>query len=215
MRIKENRRTLILIGLVAVAAGGVAYAAIPDGSRVIHACVLNTTKTIRLIDTANPRALTGHCVAGETPLDWNQAGTPGPAGAPGTPGGAGATYYAHTNIPATVSGPQFQSNLHLDVPAGSYVVTASVQVDSTGSAFIPMLCALTSPTTTGETFAAALRPGVVDAQTISLGMATTLTAPGRIDLVCLSNTAEDGASADVEGRQITATTVGAVFEQPQ
>ena len=85
-----SRRGLRLAAVVAVvlgAAGGIAYATIPDNGKVFTACVLNKVGTIRLIDTALPASnLMSHCTTLETQVNWNQLGPPG---VPGTNGAAG------------------------------------------------------------------------------------------------------------------------------
>lgn len=73
-----------------VAAGGIAYAAIPDSGGVYTACRLNATGTIRLIDPSLPASnLLGHCSSLETQITWNQKGQPGAAGATGARGPQG------------------------------------------------------------------------------------------------------------------------------
>src|SRR5207302_925806 len=68
---------------------GVAYAAIPDGSGVLHACYKTNGGQLRLVNTAS------ECVPSETAAQWNQTGAQGPAGAPG-PAGPGATTFTAT-----------------------------------------------------------------------------------------------------------------------
>jgi hypothetical protein len=53
-------------------AGGVAYATIPDAQGVIHAC-FKANGQLRVVES-------GRCSSGETALDWNQTGLPGPPG---------------------------------------------------------------------------------------------------------------------------------------
>ena len=84
------RRVLLFTAVLAVAAGGAAWAAIPDSGGVVHACVLNATKTIRLIDTAKPNELIGHCTSVETELTLNQQGQRGAQGPPGPKGDTGS-----------------------------------------------------------------------------------------------------------------------------
>src|SRR2546421_7485002 len=70
-------------------ASGVAYATIPDGGGVIHACMLNKVGTIRVIDPSQGQKCSTSL---ETPLDWSQkgsAGSRGPTGPAGPNGGAG------------------------------------------------------------------------------------------------------------------------------
>jgi Gp5 C-terminal repeat (3 copies) len=86
MRIRTDpgRRRLVLVAVVVIvlAAGGVAYATIPDANGVYTACRLNATGTIRLIDPSGPStSLLSHCTSLETQITWNQKGQQGPPGA--------------------------------------------------------------------------------------------------------------------------------------
>ncbi|HTZ06122.1 MAG TPA: hypothetical protein VMB53_10225 [Gaiellaceae bacterium] len=86
------RLSVVAVVLLA-AAGGIAYATIPDGNGVFTACKLNGVGTIRLIDPSAPHSsLLSHCTALETQVQWNasgQAGAQGPPGPAGSPGAAG------------------------------------------------------------------------------------------------------------------------------
>ena len=78
-----------LVAGLALGAGALAVAAIPDSSTsVISACMKTRDGTIRLIDYQAGR----RCVTGETLVTWNQKGATGavgPTGAQGTPGQTG------------------------------------------------------------------------------------------------------------------------------
>jgi hypothetical protein len=94
-RLRLGRRSLILVGVVVLAAaGGIAYASIPDSAGTYTACMLKATGTVRLIDRSlPPSSLLSHCTAYETQISWNQVGPqgpPGPKGATGPQGPAGA-----------------------------------------------------------------------------------------------------------------------------
>ncbi len=66
------------VAAVLVIAARVGYAAIPDSNGVIHACMLKSTGTIRLIDTSlGSQSLRGHCAALETEVTWSQQGPKG------------------------------------------------------------------------------------------------------------------------------------------
>lgn len=54
------------------AIGSVAWAVIPDSSGVIHGCRSNKSGALRVIDAPSQS-----CKTGETPLNWNQQGSPG------------------------------------------------------------------------------------------------------------------------------------------
>jgi hypothetical protein len=89
-----RRLGLLILTVAAVAtAAGIAYAAIPDGSGVIHGCYSNTSGAVRVIDTAAGQK----CSSAEKALDWNQAGQPGPAGPQGAKGDPGAPGTNGTN----------------------------------------------------------------------------------------------------------------------
>jgi hypothetical protein len=78
--------TAIVAVVVAVAAGSAAYAAIPDGNGVIHACYWKGGGgQIRMIDTDAGQK----CLATENALDWNQPGPQGAKGAKGDTGDSG------------------------------------------------------------------------------------------------------------------------------
>jgi hypothetical protein len=84
---------IALGGAVAlVAAAGIAYAAIPDGQGTIHACMLNATGSVRLIDPSlGAKSLLSHCTPAETAVSWAQQGPPGPIGPAGPQGPPGNT----------------------------------------------------------------------------------------------------------------------------
>jgi hypothetical protein len=83
-----TRRPIIALAVSAFAAAalaaGVAYATIPDGQGVIHACYKANKGDLRVVDD-------GACASGEVPLVWNQTGPQGPPGAQGPEGPAGAS----------------------------------------------------------------------------------------------------------------------------
>jgi hypothetical protein len=83
-RIIRSTKFWPLGGAVAVGLAGTAYATIPGGDAVIHACYAKSGGTLRVID-----ASVTNCKSGETALNWSQQGQPGPKGDPGEPGPAG------------------------------------------------------------------------------------------------------------------------------
>jgi hypothetical protein len=76
------RRTAIAAALALVVAG-IAYAAIPDPSGLIHGCYATKNGALRVI------APPAKCASTELALDWNQQGMQGPAGPKGDTGGPG------------------------------------------------------------------------------------------------------------------------------
>ena len=80
MQRSVRRRWLILAAaLFAAAAAGAAYATIPDGGGVIHACYnagSNPSGNLRVIDSEAG----AKCSKNEKALDWNQQGIKGDKG---------------------------------------------------------------------------------------------------------------------------------------
>jgi hypothetical protein len=94
-RLHNGRRGLVVAGVVAVvaaAAGGIAYASIPDSAGTYTACMLKATGTIRLIDHSLPASsLLSHCTTYESEISWNQVGARGATGPKGDTGARGPT----------------------------------------------------------------------------------------------------------------------------
>src|SRR5437870_13046100 len=77
-RVRLGALIAVAVGL---AAGGVAYASIPDSSGVIHGCRKTVGGYLRVIDSS-----VSACNAGETQLNWNQKGATGGRGPTGDKG---------------------------------------------------------------------------------------------------------------------------------
>ena len=92
-RVTRKRLVLLVVVVALVTAGGIGYAAIPDGNGVFTACRLNGVGTIRLIDPSVTPAssLLNHCTNLETKISWNQGGPTGPKGPTGDKGLTGDT----------------------------------------------------------------------------------------------------------------------------
>jgi hypothetical protein len=131
--------------------GGIAFATVPDSGEVIHACFkqIDATKlggaTLSVVDSESGAT----CKVGETALTFNQQGLPGPQGVQGDPGTPGAQGLQGDPGTPGAQGPQGDPGpsdaysarqgsvtltdartvvLARDVPEGSYVVTARVEV---------------------------------------------------------------------------------------
>src|SRR5690242_16275523 len=91
----------VLVGAGVALAGGVAYATIPDGSGVIHACYARSGGALHVIDTASDS-----CKSTETPLDWNTQGVPGPQGPQGPKGDKGDKGDTGDTGPQGLQGPK-------------------------------------------------------------------------------------------------------------
>jgi hypothetical protein len=80
-------RSALLTAAALAAAGGIAYAAIPDSGNVYTACMLKNIGTVRLIDSTLPSTnLMSHCTSFETQVTWNQQGQQGLPGQQGLQG---------------------------------------------------------------------------------------------------------------------------------
>ena len=78
---RPSAGTLIALIALAVASGGMAYAAIPSTGGVIHTCY-SGTGSVRVVDKDGGEV----CRASETALTFNQIGPPGPPGEDGEDG---------------------------------------------------------------------------------------------------------------------------------
>jgi hypothetical protein len=103
----RHRMGLLLLFTVAglTVAGGIAYATIPDGDGVFHACVNGKNGAVRLIDPSDP-GRAGHCKGNERAVSWSQTGPTGPTGPPGPPGSTGPTGATGATGPPGLSGLQ-------------------------------------------------------------------------------------------------------------
>jgi hypothetical protein len=63
----------VAIVALVIAAGGVAFATIPDSAGTIHGCYLGGSGNLRVVGSA------ADCRSNETPISWNQEGRPGPS----------------------------------------------------------------------------------------------------------------------------------------
>ena len=85
-RVRVGVLVVVVLGLTA---GGIAYASIPDASGMIHGCYLTKNGSLRVIQSPG-----GACTSGEIALNWSQTGpkgATGPTGTAGTNGTNGAT----------------------------------------------------------------------------------------------------------------------------
>ncbi len=87
-RFRPSPALVVSVVALTVAFGGVAWAAIPDSSGVIHGCYQRDHGQLRLIDTDQNQS----CNPSEVPIQWSQTGPqgqPGPQGAQGPQGQQG------------------------------------------------------------------------------------------------------------------------------
>jgi hypothetical protein len=133
------RRTFAAVAAVAALAlaAGVAYATIPDGQGVIHACYRTNKGDVRVIDS-------GSCAAGEAALSWNQTGPQGPAGPAGPQGLQG---------PQGPRGPEGPAGPPGDPATGATVYWVKVNADGTSVALVGHLVGKS-----GATYVVSLAP---------------------------------------------------------
>ena len=74
LRRRPSPATVIALTALIVAAGGAAYATIPDSGGKIHGCIGKSNGNLRVVESA------GDCRTNESALEWNRQGPPGPPG---------------------------------------------------------------------------------------------------------------------------------------
>ena len=115
---RSKKLAIVAAGAVAaLALGSFAFAAIPDGGGVIHACYNKGTGAVRVTDTVTN--LPKGCTVKETALDWNQQGGTSKAFT------ASAGY---VELPANTSTEVVSRTL----PPGTYVISAKTYVMAHG-----------------------------------------------------------------------------------
>jgi len=201
-------KSMATAGLVAgiIVSGGLAYAAIPDPDGTITGCytkqagLFDAKGAVRVVDSAS------ECRSSELVLTWSQKGQPGHDGADGEPGPQG---------PAGPAGPAATTNVYfvsypatdflapegapytlvsMDLPAGSYVLQARVNVRLHGAAdsVTAVLCSI--PGADSSQYVGGLDGYLEDAQ---MDLTSAITHPGgTVAITCRSNfLGVDGAQA--------------------
>jgi hypothetical protein len=141
IHIRRPSPALVLGTLVALAAlGGVAWASIPSTNGIIYGCYNKRSGVLRVINTS----VRQRCRRRESALNWEEVGpqgkrgATGPKGATGSRGQTGQTgqtgpegpsnaYFAAQTGTSKLSSSS-TNVLVLPVPAGKYVVSASVEI---------------------------------------------------------------------------------------
>jgi hypothetical protein len=196
----------LVIVAALLAAGGIAYATIPDGGGVIHACYQKNQGALRVIDTDKAQT----CSSSETPLTWSQTG---PQGQPGQQGPAGPTgpsdVWSIDGYDAGLTNLPFQTPVNLattsTLPAGSYFVQGETEANNVGGFDTNYFCDLVgSSTTYQDTRVTGTGPDWV---TIPVQAVITLTNPDAISLQC---EAADSGTSEAFNWQLAAIKVGTV-----
>jgi hypothetical protein len=117
---------LLFLAIAGLTAGGIAYATIPDGDGVFHACMKNNNGAVRLIDPSNA-GKQGHCKDSETAVSWNQTGPPGPSGDAGAPGPAGISGLQTVTL-ASLNNSVSPKEAAVLCPAGKNVIAGGASI---------------------------------------------------------------------------------------
>lgn len=176
---------MVIAPVLVMMHASMAVASIPDANGVFHACVQKTSLSMRLIDKA-----VESCRKNEKEITWSATGPSGPAGPRGPSDGYAVQQFSFSAVrlsttpTAVVTLPQ--------LPAGSYVVNASIALVSTATtAGVTNRCELrngddfndilsvTVQTTSG------VNANAYDA--IPIVAAFTLTEPTDVVATCTSN----------------------------
>ena len=192
---------------VFLALGGGAYAlsGIPDRGGVFHGCVSNRTGVLRVIKSASScqkaKARGKHKTRGESAITWNQQGPPGLKGLQGGQGvqgqkgdtgaagpsdihivGVGAVSINDSNVKVVAS---------LTVPAGSYLLGASLKAERTSAAGTStgVSCSLeegnpAAPTTFWDTKDTSTLNDASVRDSLTLAGADTFNATKTINVAC-------------------------------
>jgi hypothetical protein len=182
--------------VVVLAAGGIAYASIPDSGGVIHGCYQKTNGSLRVIDTEAG----GKCSSGENSLSWNQTGPAGPRG----PSDA----YLASDLGKPI-GPSGTTLVSLTLPAGNYTLIAKTGVYDPSTADI-VDCLLEAGTSTldeDEVRVDGLTTANDNNEFLDLIGVVSLDSTGTVSVVCSSSFSFS------ENTQLLATQV-ATLHQP-
>jgi hypothetical protein len=208
MKGKLIRPAFVVLAIVGIAlvAGGIAYATVPDGSGVIHGCYQKNQGTLRVIDTGTTQT----CSSSEAPLTWSQTGPQGQPGQQGEPGPTGPSdVWSVDGCCANGQGLPFQTPENLattsTLPAGSYFVQAETEAENTAfSVSNDYFCDLVD---SSNQVYQDTRVTSSDWVTIPVQAVITLTSPDTISLQC-----EDAnqAGAEAFNWQLAAIKIGTV-----
>ena len=169
-----------------------------------------------------PAGATGHIGPVGPTGATGATGATGPTGATGATGASGATgpqgdrgpsegYF--NRRPDVGLLPVLQTVAHLDLPPGSYTVSASLRATNTSSDLATFYCDLMTPNQTAESISDVFgaHDGDAGAVAMSLSSADTLVTAGSAELRCASIR---GAEQTVREARLVAIHVGTLIQQP-
>jgi hypothetical protein len=199
----------LAIAGIALVVGGIAYAAIPDGSGVIHGCYQKNQGALRVIDTGTTQT----CSSSETPLTWSQTGPQGQPGQQGPPGPTGPSdVWSVDGYDAGFKNlAPFNTSVDLattpTLPAGSYFVQAETEAENALSVTTDYACDLVDSANNVYQDTRVTGPSTVtNWVTIPVQAVITLTGPDTISLSCEALT----AGAEAFNWQLAAIKIGTV-----
>jgi hypothetical protein len=162
-----------IVAIVAIAASTTAFAAIPDGSGVIHGCYDTKTGTLRVIDSGS-NGFSLSCAPKEAGLTWNQQG---PKGDPGPSDSYVATW------PTLQLNPGENVDVaKLTLPPGKYLLFGKTYAESVSAQTSRFHCTLAND---GEYVDTNANEGMQDAA-IALISSYETNAGGQVTFTCNS-----------------------------
>jgi hypothetical protein len=205
------------IAVMGIVGASVAFAAIPGAGGVINGCV-GSKGALKVIDAEGGAT----CDAGEQSLAWNQQGPAGPQGAQGPQGPAGPqglpgpsnAYVTEQGMNSFKlnGGAGAQTLLSMELPAGSYLVWATVSLSKYGDGMT--LCTLDEGLTPGlfadnniDSQAVWLHQDVPASKAVLMGPVTFARGGGWIKITC------DSSHDPSAYAQISALKVGSLTEK--
>jgi hypothetical protein len=145
--VSKFKLAAIVAALGAVAAGTAAYAAIPDGNGLIHACYDKQSGQVRIYDSQTN--LPKGCGSKEIAISWNQQGPQGIPGPPGPKGDKGdqgepgpSDGYVKSTGYTSVDISNYTTVASLVLPVGNYVVSAKTWITDTHGGPVLVQCVL-------------------------------------------------------------------------
>ena len=198
-------------GIRAVAIACVSFACTVHAGDVFNACKSNKNSKVRAASIiADGPSL---CRSTETAVTWSETGPVGPQG-PAGPSGAFATSKVIGSDGLPISIPtSFVTLGTLNLPAGSYVATASLYLTNRSGSPGIALCGLFVQEGATAVANAQVADAIADQGAVSQAptVAATLTAAGTVELGCTNNAAS--GTLEVQTFNLNAIKVGSLTAQ--
>jgi len=179
------------LAAMACAIGGVAIAAPSSSSSTIHACANNRTGVL---------SLANHCRAGSHAVTWNKTGPAGPS----------KVYATYIAAAQNLTPSAWTVVASLALPAGSYTVSAALEVNNGTTSSLLAQCQLNWPTGAGQA-ASSRFFGWVPTGFLHNGLPfnligqASLATPGTLTLSC-----DAGGTSSAGDIDVIATKVGSL-----